>query len=178
MSVPEWDDSYRIGLPVFDNEHKELMGRIGSVFRAVEAGEATDEVVMLIDDLLDRFVRHIAWEERWMERLTTPAGVEHRNLHKSGHRELISRTALLRERYAQGGDGRAGLEDLAFLLTLSELIQLDYEMVGLLRREGYLSGEDAGIVLPPEQHRSREPAFDSRSRPEPEGPSAPKPGTA
>ncbi|TAN59351.1 MAG: hypothetical protein EPN26_00075 [Rhodospirillales bacterium] len=163
MSVPEWDDSYRIGLPVFDNEHKELMSRIGSVFRAVEAGEATSEVVSLIDDLLERFFRHIAWEEKWMECLITPAGVEHRNLHKSGHRELISRTALLRERFAQGGDGRAGLEDLAFLLTLSELIQLDYEMVGLLRREGYLSGEDAGVVLPPEPSQPSAGSFNTKS---------------
>jgi hemerythrin-like metal-binding protein len=145
MTVPEWDDSYSIGLPTFDSEHKLLMGRVEAICRACEAGGASDDVVALLDDLLNLFLRHIAWEERWMERLTTPAGIEHRNRHKAGHRELAARAMLLRERLAIGGDCRSALDDLGFFLTLFELIEFDFEMVGLLRREGVLTGANTDL---------------------------------
>lgn len=146
MTVPKWDDSYQIGLPVFDTEHQLLLGKVDGIFRACEAGERVDAVLVLIDELLDLFLRHIAWEERWMERLTTPAGVEHRNRHKSGHREVAAMAMLMCERLAQGGDCRGALEDLGFFLTLFELIEFDFELVGLLRKEGFLTGANPEML--------------------------------
>ena len=146
MAVPKWDDSYCIGLPTFDSEHRLLLGRVEAVCKACESGRSSEDVVLLLDEMLDLFLRHIAWEERWMECLTTPAGIEHRNRHKSGHRELAARAMLLRERLFIGGDCRAALEDLGFFLTLFELIEFDFELVGLLRREGLLNGANHELL--------------------------------
>ncbi|MDK9720242.1 MAG: hemerythrin domain-containing protein [Rhodospirillales bacterium] len=151
MIVPKWDDSYCIGLPVFDSEHKSILGMMEHICLACEQDADRQGVVAQLDDLLDLFLRHIAWEERWMGKLTTPAGVDHRNRHKSGHHELAARAMLMRERLSIGGDCRAAFEDFCFFVTLFELIQFDFELVGLLRREGILTGanhELLGGVLP------------------------------
>lgn len=151
MIVPKWDDSYCIGLPAFDSEHKRLLSTIENVCLDCDRNADRDSILAQLDDLLDLFLRHIAWEERWMDRLTTPAGVDHRNRHKSGHHELAARIMLLRERMALGGDCRVAFEDFCFFMTLFELIQFDFEMVGLLRREGFLTGanhELLGGMLP------------------------------
>lgn len=146
MAVPKWDDSYAIGLPSFDSDHKLITGKVETIAKACESGEDGAVVVGLLDDLLDFFLRHIAWEERWMDRLSTPAGHDHKHRHKSGHRELAARAMLLREKISIGGDVRAALEDLGFFLTLFELIEFDFELVGLLRREGILSAQNPELL--------------------------------
>lgn len=146
MAFPRWDDSYSIGLPTFDSEHRLLLGKVEAIGRALQDGVDQAAVVGEINDLLDLYLRHIAWEERWLDRLQTPAGHEHRNRHLAGHRELAARAELLRENLLADGNCHQALEDLGFFFTLFELIQYDFEMVGLLRKEGLLTAANAVLL--------------------------------
>jgi len=74
----EWKDSYSVGDPVFDNDHRRLIDLINRVAEAEREGLPVDWAL----DELDEYARyHFGREERRLETLGYPRLKEHKKEH-------------------------------------------------------------------------------------------------
>ena len=142
-AIIEWSDDFNIGLPRLDADHLGLVRRINDLQRAVGGGQPPARLLGKADALVARFRRHVAAEERYLVRLNSPAGRDHRDSHRAAHALVLRRLQALRDRLEQGGDAGPELDAVALDLTVTELIRTDFDLVGLLHREG-LSPPGAG----------------------------------
>lgn len=140
MHTIKWSDTYLIGLPELDEEHRLMVAMINEVITVAGAGDPAQTVLGLIDDFMALMLPHMKTEQELMEPLAMPQGIAHRRKHLAGHAEFVRRINALRADIADGRDCKPDLGDLGVFLTVLELINSDYEMVGELRREGLLHG--------------------------------------
>lgn len=147
MKSFEWSETFLIGMPDLDNDHRELIKMVGHIGRLAESGTPVEALAGTMDRLLERFHDHIAIEERYLAVLSSPAGRDHRGHHLAEHSKFLDRIAAMRGQLAHGQEVGDAVEGFGALFTLSELIRTDYEMVGLLRREGRLTPD--GELVPP-----------------------------
>lgn len=131
-----WSDSYRTGHDGLDEHHCELLSHLAEIRAAVDFGRTTSHVLGMLDDWLDLFARHARIEEQLMERLRLPGGIAHREVHMAEHAEFLHQAMAVRNLYARQGDGDQALETLAANLVSFDMIRRDFEMIGLLLREG------------------------------------------
>lgn len=131
-----WSESYRVGHDGLDDLHRLLVNQLEDIQDAARRQAARPHVLGLLDKWLDLFAAHAHLEERLMAGLRLPAGVAHRERHMAEHVEFLHVAMRVRGRYAQGGDAAEALDELGARLVASELIRRDFEMIGLLLREG------------------------------------------
>lgn len=131
-----WSDSLRVGHSPIDDIHQSLVQRLTTLHKAVQAQATTAEVLGLFDDWLDEFARHARLEEQLMERLALPAGITHRHEHIAEHADFLHQAMDARALLVHGGDGAAAMDTLTIHLVSFDLIRRDFELVGLLLREG------------------------------------------
>lgn len=133
-----WDDSYLIGIDDLDAEHRQFVAMLDDIFRRASSGAPMTALAEPLADFIHLFSRHAAKEAALLRRLGEPAGVTHRGDHIAGHARFLDAAHALREHCAAGTATPAEIDRLGVLLTLFELIEADYEMVGHLKREGLL----------------------------------------
>ncbi len=138
MPAIDWTDTYLIGVPDLDADHRRLIALVNALFAVADAGATAAAVLERVDDLMAMMSPHMEREALMMAPLSGPGGIAHREKHLAGHREFTQRVEALRARLAEGGDCTTEVESLGVFLTLLELINVDYDMVGELRREGLL----------------------------------------
>jgi hemerythrin len=138
MHTIQWSDTYLIGLPDLDAEHRRMVAMINAVIAAAADGNPPKTVLGLIDDFMALMLPHMKTEQEMMEPLAMPQGIAHRRRHLAGHAEFIRRINALRADIADGRECNSDLDGLGVFLTVPELINSDYEMVGELRRERLL----------------------------------------
>lgn len=80
MSIT-WKEDLAIGVEQIDNQHKELIGRIDSLFEACNKGKGKEEVLKVIDYLGDYVVTHFSDEENLQKKYGYPEYNSHRMLH-------------------------------------------------------------------------------------------------
>ncbi len=141
MTTIRWSDDFLVGMSDLDQDHRELVERITLVRNAVEDKAAPHRLLAMVDALLELIIRHMAREDAHLRRLSEPGGVEHRRRHMVEHARLISRVNSARELVAAGYAETDEWDDIAVLLTVTELIRTDFEMIGHLRREGLLHAD-------------------------------------
>ncbi len=101
MSRFHWRETLRLGHPVVDGQHLELITRVNLFQAAVEAGEGQARLVELFDEL-DRYAReHFRLEERLMEQDRYPG----LNVHRSEHARFSATVAGFRLRLLRGEAG-------------------------------------------------------------------------
>lgn len=102
MTTLAWDDRYRIGLPIIDNQHKYLLQLINQLYDdiATEAPPATFDAVF--DNLDDYAIYHFTLEKRWMQGQHYDELAAHQQEHASFRQHIIElrRQHRCRDRYA------------------------------------------------------------------------------
>jgi len=92
----EWQDSYSVGVPVLDAQHKNLIRLIN----LLEDEKQKDGMIAFVFDELDAYIReHFRAEEKMMEEAAYPDLEEH----KEGHRAFNDWLSSVRIAYDSGG---------------------------------------------------------------------------
>ncbi|PRX38056.1 methyl-accepting chemotaxis protein/hemerythrin [Meinhardsimonia xiamenensis] len=87
MAELVWRESFSVGDPAVDHEHRELIELVNAAARRIRAGAPAEEIDAAFGDLLAAVSGHFAHEERQMQRAGYPAYPEH----KADHERLIDR---------------------------------------------------------------------------------------
>ena len=68
----DWNEKFNTGIPVVDEQHRELFriaGRIHTLLHDQYAFDKYDTIVMLINELMDYTVYHFNTEEEYMQQI-------------------------------------------------------------------------------------------------------------
>ena len=95
----EWSDSYNVGIQEVDEQHKELVGMLNALHRAIVEHHAKEASRKILDQLADYTRTHFLLEESLM-RVTHYPGFE---AHKQQHEELIRQVVDLQHKLDTGG---------------------------------------------------------------------------
>lgn len=85
-----WNDSYKIGVPRIDNEHKQLCDQIDTLFSACSQGKGRNEVLPTLDFLLNYTVVHFQHEEELQRNSSYPKYKEHKAIHDAFIKQVKS----------------------------------------------------------------------------------------
>lgn len=96
----EWSDSLASGSVEIDTQHKELIGRINSLFVAVEkGGTASDEIAKTVQYLSDYVIFHFGTEEKFMAKYA----YSNTSAHKAQHEQFVKTFERLKGRMMNEG---------------------------------------------------------------------------
>jgi len=101
MSMFVWDEIYRVGIPMVDEQHQRLFAIANRFHGAVERGETRNALLAIFDELLDYTAYHFAEEEQKMAEIGYPDLEKHRGY----HRKLVSLVETYRHQLAEGASG-------------------------------------------------------------------------
>lgn len=104
MKEIAWDDVMSVGVDEIDDDHRKLINTFNLLSRAVEAGESTEYVAALLDELINCTVWHFSHEERLMVKYGYDQAADHMN----EHRALIESARKLRDDIAGAQQGLTG----------------------------------------------------------------------
>jgi len=94
-----WRESLAIGVPVIDNQHKELLSRFDSLLKACEEGKGMAELRRLLGFLDEYVVSHFSDEEGIQRNCRYPGYAAH----KKEHDGFIARLKTLKDEIASDG---------------------------------------------------------------------------
>jgi len=100
MAPIEWDESYRVGNAVIDQQHRGLVDLINALDDDTEVGFVLDQLTLYVAE-------HFRFEETLMAEMDT-AGLD---AHKRQHREFEEWLAASKQAYRSGGTGGITLRD-------------------------------------------------------------------
>jgi len=113
----EWTDEFKLGLPVIDAEHRELLEVCNQFLDAVNNGQAVPELARILENMILLTRAHFVAEERMLDRHGYPGLV----VHKAEHERLLIQAEALLARYrdaAQEDEIRSlTMETASFLQT-------------------------------------------------------------
>lgn len=82
MEFHRWSSRYETGIEVIDNQHKELLEKINSVYSSVRSGNKKVDQEDVISFISKYVVEHFALEEELMKECSYPGYEEHLQIHK------------------------------------------------------------------------------------------------
>ncbi|HTH15296.1 MAG TPA: bacteriohemerythrin [Magnetospirillum sp.] len=91
----EWTDEYKLGIPVIDREHRELLDVCNEFLDAVQHGEPIPRLAAILDRMLLLTRAHFVGEERMLDRHGYPGLAAH----KAEHDHLLVQAEALKARY-------------------------------------------------------------------------------
>lgn len=94
-----WKDSFAIGIPTIDKQHKELCDQVDNLFDACNRGKGADEVKKILDFLATYTVRHFNDEEAYQLKIKYPKYQQH----KAKHTEFINQVTKLKKEATENG---------------------------------------------------------------------------
>jgi hemerythrin len=110
MALLDWNESYSVGVAVFDGQHKKLFALVNDLNDGMKAGKGKEALGKVLDGLISYTATHFAAEEKMMN--------EHQYLqafaHKSEHDKLVKQVLKLQEDY-KAGKAMLSLEMMSFL---------------------------------------------------------------
>lgn len=89
MPFIKWRDSFSVGAPKFDEEHKVLLAILNEMFIIVRDEKGTNHLNDEIDKLIQYTEKHFASEEAAMEAIEYPALKNHKVIHAKLVKEVI-----------------------------------------------------------------------------------------
>jgi len=81
MPIIKWRDSFSVGVPQFDDDHKILLEILNEMFVIVRDHENINHLTVEIDKLIQYSKEHFANEEAAMEKVGYPALDNHKAIH-------------------------------------------------------------------------------------------------
>ena len=110
MSLFAWKDSYSIGVPDIDAQHRQLYKLADDLHQALNAGQGKDALAAVLKSLIDYTKTHFAAEERLMQR----CGYSGLAAHKAQHEDLTRKVIDLQQQM-QAGKLMLSIEVMRFL---------------------------------------------------------------
>lgn len=104
MAPLEWKDSYSVGVPAVDHEHRELIGLVNCLHAALGSGRPAAEIETVFGDLFRAISAHFALEERFMRE----HGYDQLRPHKTDHERLLDELRDIMDDFREGGEDPAG----------------------------------------------------------------------
>ena len=108
----EWIESYSVGIPEIDAEHKRLVALINELHSAYVAGQSRQDVVHILNGLVAYIATHFVHEEAFLRETHYPQIDAHIQLHQKFAKEVASKCRRVR-----GDQFPRALELLSFLKT-------------------------------------------------------------
>lgn len=112
MKAITWDGSLAVGIPLIDEQHKELMSRLNATSKAIAEGEGEREIQRTLGFLIDYTKYHFGAEEKVMEEASYPSLADH----KRRHVEFIGILEQMEEEFREEGATKSLAESLHTLL--------------------------------------------------------------
>jgi hemerythrin len=90
MQRIEWTPNLSVGVPLIDEQHRSLIGRIRDLAAAVEEYQGISEVTKTLSFLVDYTDYHFSTEEKHMHANAYPGLAFHRGQHEEFRRTLAN----------------------------------------------------------------------------------------
>lgn len=104
MSFIVWDSSLSVGIDIIDEQHKQIIDSINKLDKVIKSRDSldsyTDELQIVINDLINYTVIHFNFEEEMLEK----ANYQFFNAHKKAHDSFAGRVLKYQERLLAGED--------------------------------------------------------------------------
>ena len=98
-----WKDKYELGVPVVDEQHRELFQRVDAFMKILRYTASWEEKVQRVNETLEFMkvyvVEHFRDEEEYQQRIGYP-GYE---LHKQIHTDMVNYVLQFTEEYEKSG---------------------------------------------------------------------------
>lgn len=98
MALIEWKDEYSVGVPAVDQEHRELIELINTLYDGMRLNEREPDVMAFLGEIYARIASHFALEELLMRRY---GYAEYRD-HKRDHERLLDEIRDIMDAYEDG----------------------------------------------------------------------------
>lgn len=98
MALIEWKDEYRVGVPAVDEEHRELIELINTLYDNMRSSEGGPDVMEFLGEIYARIASHFALEELLMRRNEYDEYGEH----KREHEQLLDEIRDIMDDYEDG----------------------------------------------------------------------------
>jgi len=109
----EWDESFSVGLPEIDRQHKILINMINELNYHVRMKHNASYINRILQGLIDYTVSHFGYEEGLMER----HGYKHLAEHKEKHKKLINQILEFQYRVNSNNNDEEIVEELLNFLN-------------------------------------------------------------
>lgn len=107
-----WRDSFALGIPQIDKQHRELCDQIDKLYEAGSKGKGADEVVKTLNFLESYTVKHFSDEEKLQQQIKYPQAAQH----KAKHTEFINKITKMKK------DATASGVNITMVITLNQMI--------------------------------------------------------
>jgi hemerythrin len=89
--IVEWDTRYKIGIPVIDEQHKQLIDMTNRLYTACLGGNSAATVYFkrAVREAVDYVRFHFSTEEKILERINYPGITAHKKEHEDFIREIL-----------------------------------------------------------------------------------------
>ncbi len=132
MTFWKWDESFELGIPEIDEQHRWLVEQTNRLHQALSDTHTTLDVGVLLEELMDYTVNHFIVEEEIFARLGYPETLEH----KHQHARFCERVMDLLLRHDKGEEvGTECLDMLKNWLT-HHILKADKAYVAFFQRHG------------------------------------------
>lgn len=84
-----WNDSYSLGIPLLDKEHKKLLNLINTFLSSIHTKDEQSTIISTFDNLLKYTNEHFENEEAFMEKHKYPDLKEHKKAHIKLSKQVI-----------------------------------------------------------------------------------------
>ena len=99
METLQWNDALSTGIPVIDEQHKQIVVMVNQLRDAIDSGDA-EAAGSIIPKMVDYTIFHFTFEEELMEM----AGYSFLPVHRHVHQLFTRRIPEFQKRYADGED--------------------------------------------------------------------------
>ena len=96
-----WKDSYSIGIPQIDKQHKELCDQIDKLYDACSQGKGANEAGKVLEFLASYTIKHFADEEAFQKKVNYSGFTQH----KAKHTAFLEQVKKLKQEAVQNGMG-------------------------------------------------------------------------
>ena len=119
MPLIEWNDSFSVGIPSIDEQHKRLVNMLNALQDAISEERGEKVLYEIFEGLVVYTEKHFSYEEQLLVDHQYPEAEKHRR----EHAVLYEQAATLRKRF-ESGEGYISESLIEFLkLWLNEHIQ-------------------------------------------------------
>lgn len=129
--MPIWKDSFAIGVPAIDRQHKELFARADGLLAAMREGRSAPECKRLLAFLREYCETHFGSEESLMQRIKYPGLAAH----FQQHLEFKRRFEESAEDFAKSGANSVVAIELQGLIggwLVNHICREDAQLAGVL----------------------------------------------
>ncbi len=98
MALMEWRESYSVGIPSIDEQHKKLVSLINELAEAMHNKKGKEVLKGIIDEMAKYAVYHFQTEEKYMKEFDFPGYDEHKKEHDS----FVEKVKEFQKEYEEG----------------------------------------------------------------------------